>query len=375
MSGAAAPAFATISGDPTVASPTYTKTDLTSSSYVYTSVPRLVLNSDGDLYCVAAYFGLAGGGAGYTDASPRLVEYLNTGATTWAAEATLFEVATGTGAYPPTANNVQKSLYEQAFGINSATTYDGRHWVYQISGVRSDASAQFDNIAVIADSTLPNKYAVMFPVEWADELGTDSSNSTFYLRNAASSGPCDPTTINTGCTFLIDGISSPPGTYELDSGSTYSIVCVDGGTTDDGDPPFPDTYPYLFSTDDIYGRDHLSLNLKMVRGDTYKFTATIILNGAPVDLTGGVVTMTAKWALGDSDNNAVFQVSSATSGITVTSPTTGEIAVTIASALTEPLPSRKVELPYDIQFVNTLNEVYTVLYGTLLIVPDATITS
>ena len=91
--------------------------------------------------------------------------------------------------------------------------------------------------------------------------------------------------------------------------------------------------------------------------------------------TGGVVTMTAKWALGDTDNNAVFQVSSATGGIVLTSATAGEISVTIASALTVNLPSRKVELPYDIQFVNSVNEVYTVLYGTLLIVPDATVTA
>ena len=113
----------------------------------------------------------------------------------------------------------------------------------------------------------------------------------------------------------------------------------------------------------------------MVRGDTYKFNATIVLNGYAVDLTGGVVRMTAKWSLADTDDNAVFQISSATGGIVITSATAGEIAITIASDLTESLPSRKVELPYDIQFVNSINEVYTVLYGTLLIVPDATITA
>ena len=142
----------------------------------------------------------------------------------------------------------------------------------------------------------------------------------------------------------------------------------------DADPPFPPVYPYFFSTEDIYGRDHLSLNIKMVRGDTYKFDAAIILNGAPVDLTGGTVRMTAKWSLANLDASAVFQLSSATTGIVITSATAGEIQVTIASSNTSSLPSKKVELPYDIQFVDSIGAVYTVLYGTLTVVPDATIT-
>lgn len=139
--------------------------------------------------------------------------------------------------------------------------------------------------------------------------------------------------------------------------------------------PVPPTPPDPTNCNDSSGRDYLSLNLKMVRGDTYKFNATIVLNGSPVDLTGGIVRMTAKWSLSDADIDAVFQVSSSTGGIVISSPASGEIAVTIASNLTENLPSRKVELPYDVQFVNSLNEVYTVLYGTLVILPDATITA
>lgn len=162
-------------------------------------------------------------------------------------------------------------------------------------------------------------------------------------------------------------------------GIFYDDCTCDESTTGDlppdADPPFPPVYPYLFSTDQIYGRDNLSLNLKMVRGDTYIFDATIMLNGVPVDLTGGIVRMTAKWALSDSDVNAVFQLSTATSGITVTSTTAGEIRVTIPSSATSSLPAKKVELPYDIQFVNSAGDIYTVLLGTLVIVPDATITA
>jgi hypothetical protein len=114
----------------------------------------------------------------------------------------------------------------------------------------------------------------------------------------------------------------------------------------------------------------------MVRGDTYTFDAAIILNGAAVDLTGGTVRMTAKWSVSNADNAAVFQLTSVGSdGITITDAAAGEIRVTISSARTTSLPARKVELPYDIQFVNSLGSVFTVLYGTLTVVPDVTITA
>ncbi len=148
-----------------------------------------------------------------------------------------------------------------------------------------------------------------------------------------------------------------------------------GDLPPDADPPFPPVYPYLFTTNTIYGRDNLSLNLKFVRGDSYSFNAAIILNGQPVDLTGGIVRMTAKWSVSDIDANAVFQLSSATSGITITSASAGEIRVDIPSSATTSLPAKKVELPFDIQFVNSVGKVFTVLYGTLVIVPDVTITA
>lgn len=147
------------------------------------------------------------------------------------------------------------------------------------------------------------------------------------------------------------------------------------GLPTDADPPFPPVYPYFFATGDLYGRNNLSLNLKMVRGDTYTFSASIILNGDPVDLTGGTVRMTAKWSASDADNAALFQLSSPASGIVITSAVDGDITVTVASALTTSLPAKKVELPYDIQFVDAGGSVFTVLYGTLTIVPDITVTA
>lgn len=176
-----------------------------------------------------------------------------------------------------------------------------------------------------------------------------------------------------GMAFMVGAITLPAIGIFYDE-----CTCDPSNTSDlppDADPPFPPVYPYLFSTNDIYGRDNLSLNLKFVRGDSYSFNAAIILNGQPVDLTGGIVRMTAKWSVSDVDADAVFQLSSATSGITITSATAGEIRVDIPSSATTSLPAKKVELPFDIQFVNSVNSVFTVLYGTLVIVPDVTITA
>lgn len=117
----------------------------------------------------------------------------------------------------------------------------------------------------------------------------------------------------------------------------------------------------------------MSLNLKMVRGDTYKFDAVIILNGVAVNLTGGTIRMTAKWAHSELDAAAVFQLSSPSSGIVITSASEGKISVTITSSQTSTLPAKKVELPYDIQYVDSTANVYTVLYGTLTVVPDVTL--
>lgn len=150
--------------------------------------------------------------------------------------------------------------------------------------------------------------------------------------------------------------------------------CPDNSVPAECDPPFPPVYPYLFSTDTIYGRDHLSLNIKMVRGDTYVFDAAITLNGAAVDLTGGLVRMTAKWAVANADAAAVFALTSvASAGVVITNAALGEVRITISPSHTNTLPSKKVELPYDIQFVNSIGSVFTVLYGTLTIVPDVTI--
>ena len=154
--------------------------------------------------------------------------------------------------------------------------------------------------------------------------------------------------------------------------SFQTSTCFLGSTCPDcQDCPGDETEP----PNDVYGRDYLALNISMIRGDTYKFDSQILLNRLPVDLTGGTVKMTAKWSLANTDGTAVFQLTSSGTGIVITNATQGQITVTIASNKTSSLPSKKVELPYDIQFVDSSGAVYTVLYGTLTILPDATTTN
>lgn len=169
-----------------------------------------------------------------------------------------------------------------------------------------------------------------------------------------------------GDSVIVGGAS-----FQKSIASFQSSVCFLGSTCPDCPDP-EDAEP----PDNVYGREYLALNLRMVRGDTYKFDAQILLHRTPVDLTGGTVKMTAKWSLSAADGSAVFQkTSSPGGGIVVTDAAQGQITVTIASSNTSSLPAKKVELPYDIQFVDSSGAVYTVLYGTLVIVPDATTTN
>lgn len=141
-------------------------------------------------------------------------------------------------------------------------------------------------------------------------------------------------------------------------------------------PPLPPVYPILFASDLVYGREHFSNNLKMFRGDKYQRTMAVIQNGRYFDLTDYTIRMTFKWSFDDADADAVFVLSSPSDGITITSATTGEFQFTIYPADTINLPSHTVSLIYDAQITdnNDSNNVYTVSYGRLLVLPDSSVT-
>jgi hypothetical protein len=136
------------------------------------------------------------------------------------------------------------------------------------------------------------------------------------------------------------------------------------------DPPFPPTYPYFFSTAQIYGRENMNNVLRCVRGDNFSFTGVVEVADAPLNLTGATITMTAKWNLMDSSN--VFQLSVG-NGITISDAAAGEITVLFPTSATSSLPPTEVTLKYDVQVITAAAKTYTVARGDLVVVPDATV--
>jgi hypothetical protein len=136
------------------------------------------------------------------------------------------------------------------------------------------------------------------------------------------------------------------------------------------DPPSP----YVFNP---YGAQYLNLNIKMIRANDYAFNIQVVLNGTPVNLTGGTLRMSAKWRVTDPDSAEVFSVYSPSNGIAFVNATAGTATVTIASDLTNvtAVPFHRIDLPYDIQFTTAAGLRYTVMYGTLTILPNVSETS
>lgn len=135
------------------------------------------------------------------------------------------------------------------------------------------------------------------------------------------------------------------------------------------DPPV--IYTFCNATQP-YGRDFLNLNLKMIRANDYSFNIQVVLNGTPVNLTGGTLRMSCKWQATDSDANEIFSVTTPSSGIVFLNATSGTATVTVASALTNTnaIPFHRIDPVYDIQYTDQGGHRFTVAYGTLTILPN-----
>jgi hypothetical protein len=140
------------------------------------------------------------------------------------------------------------------------------------------------------------------------------------------------------------------------------------------DPPV--VYTFCNATQP-YGRDFLNLNLKMIRANDYSFNIQVIMNGNAVNLTGGTLRMSCKWRATDPDSAEIFSVTSPSNGISFISAASGTATVTIANALTNTnaIPFHRIDPVYDIQFTNSAGQRYTVMYGTLTILPNISETS
>lgn len=160
------------------------------------------------------------------------------------------------------------------------------------------------------------------------------------------------------------------GTHALfGTGDNCLIGIAAGGLNPAIDPPV--IYTFCNATSP-YGSDFLNLNLKMIRANDYSFNIQVVLNGNPLNCTGGTLRMSAKWKPTDSDANEVFSVSTLSGGINYINATLGTATVTIASALTNTsaIPYHRVDLPYDIQLTDSTGKRFTVAYGTLTILPN-----
>lgn len=135
------------------------------------------------------------------------------------------------------------------------------------------------------------------------------------------------------------------------------------------DPPFPPVWPYTWDPSLIYGRENLTQNLRVVRGDDLRFIFRIVSDGGAVDLTGGDLTLTARYAV---DEPVLFTCTIG-SGLTVPDPTDGYVEVLISSFKTsEDISLHTTPLVYDVEFINAAGLISTVLYGVITVYPNVT---
>jgi hypothetical protein len=97
--------------------------------------------------------------------------------------------------------------------------------------------------------------------------------------------------------------------------------------------------------------------------------------GTAVNLTGSALRMTAKWKPDDLDAAAVFAGATGGFGITITDAANGLATIALVPANTNSLPYHEVRLYYDIQLLDSGSNVSTLLTGTLIVLPDISITA
>lgn len=112
----------------------------------------------------------------------------------------------------------------------------------------------------------------------------------------------------------------------------------------------------------------------MRRGDTPPWDITVTeADGTPFNLSGWTIRMTAKRDPGDSDADAVFQLSTAAGTITITDAAGGLATAQPLRASTNTLTT-DLTVFWDVQVAKdgSPDETYTVDNGTLLIQRDIT---
>lgn len=113
-------------------------------------------------------------------------------------------------------------------------------------------------------------------------------------------------------------------------------------------------------------------NLECFRGDTTEWILIVTRGGAPYDLTGAKMWMSARRSL---SGTQIFQRTSPT-GITIDPDQVtnkGKCIIKLAKTSTSDLSSEVVTLYYDVQVLSAAGDLWTVAYGDLVVTPDATL--
>jgi len=92
----------------------------------------------------------------------------------------------------------------------------------------------------------------------------------------------------------------------------------------------------------------------------------------PFNLTGAKVTLTIKRHVTDGDTQALAQVSTVTTGLTVTNLVSGQCVATTPPTTFNGFPDEPEPVVYDVQVVTAAGQVATCERGDLLVVPDVT---
>lgn len=126
---------------------------------------------------------------------------------------------------------------------------------------------------------------------------------------------------------------------------------------------------YSFNTGEVYNRvAGITNHLRMVRGNNALWRFAAVQDTTPVVLTGGTLTFSAKWAYTDASPLITF--TSAGSQIVVLDEAGGIFTVELIPANTSSLPARVNKLVYDVKFVNSSADVYTLSEGQLEVRPN-----
>lgn len=116
----------------------------------------------------------------------------------------------------------------------------------------------------------------------------------------------------------------------------------------------------------------ISTPIELVRVNTFSFDIAITEDEVPVNLTGGILYFTAKWTPTDTDAQAVFQLTSPSTGITFLSASGGTANITIPKSSTSTLPYHDTILDYDLKFVDASSQAFTVMRGKLNVLYNVT---